>query len=417
MPRRLGTLLGLWLLCACALAAVPERPRLRIVGAGQGLPSTAIKALARDRDGYLWVATADGLARHDGVGMRLWRHQPGDPRGLPGNNVQALLVDARDRVWVATEGGGISVLDAQRQGFVHYRKATHPQLGSDDIWAFAQHAGSVWFGAYDGGLHRIGDDGTIHRYAAASDGLPSDTVLALAVDAGGALWIGTAAPPLVYSLTMQADGLWVGTSDGVWRRDAGGDWTQPAWSPMFRRPNAMNAIVRARDGGSWIASQRGLWRQQGAEPPSPVRLGGPDIPRGITAMLQDADGALWVPVAGVGLGYLRPDWRQLAQYAGETDGLQGAMYRALAPARDGGFWLGGFNGMVERLATDGGIGRLDDDSLARLRSIKLLAIAEDTGGRLWLGHRNGLLRVGSDGAIDEWRSGDPRDADDTTGRR
>ena len=430
MPRRLGTLLGLWLLCACALAAVPERPRLRIVGAGQGLPSTAIKALARDRDGYLWVATADGLARHDGVGMRLWRHQPGDPRGLPGNNVQALLVDARDRVWVATEGGGISVLDAQRQGFVHYRKATHPQLGSDDIWAFAQHAGSVWFGAYDGGLHRIGDDGTIHRYAAASDGLPSDTVLALAVDAGGALWIGTdaglarmqggriegvrlpgtAAPPLVYSLTMQADGLWVGTSDGVWRRDAGGDWTQPAWSPMFRRPNAMNAIVRARDGGSWIASQRGLWRQQGAEPPSPVRLGGPDIPRGITAMLQDADGALWVPVAGVGLGYLRPDWRQLAQYAGETDGLQGAMYRALAPARDGGFWLGGFNGMVERLATDGGIGRLDDDSLARLRSIKLLAIAEDTGGRLWLGHRNGLLRVGSDGAIDEWRSGDPRDA-------
>ena len=99
-------------------------------------------------------------------------------------------------------------------------------------------------------------------------------------------------------------------------------------------------------------------------------------------------------MAGVGLGYLRPDWRQLAQYAGETDGLQGAMYRALAPARDGRFWLGGFNGMVERLATDGGIGRLDDDSLARLRSIKLLAIAEDTGGRLWLGHRNGLLRVG-----------------------
>jgi ligand-binding sensor domain-containing protein len=75
----------------------------------------------------------------------------------------------------------------------------------------------------------------------------------------------------------------------------------------------MNAIVRDRDGSAWIASQRGLWRQRGVEPPTPVR-GGPDIPRGVMALLQDADGALWAPVAGLGLGYLRPDWRQLAQY-------------------------------------------------------------------------------------------------------
>ena len=40
---------------------MPERPRFRIVGASQGLPSTEIKALARDRDGYLWIATADGV--------------------------------------------------------------------------------------------------------------------------------------------------------------------------------------------------------------------------------------------------------------------------------------------------------------------------------------------------------------------
>src|SRR5690606_37559500 len=91
MSTRLAASLLLWLLCACALAAVPERPRFRIVGAAQGLPSTDIKALARDADGYLWIATADGLARHDGVDMRVWRHDPADPGGLPGNNVQALL--------------------------------------------------------------------------------------------------------------------------------------------------------------------------------------------------------------------------------------------------------------------------------------------------------------------------------------
>ena len=79
------------LACGLALAGVPERPRFRIAGPPQGLPSTEIEALARDADGYLWIATADGLARYDGIDMRVWRHDPQDPAGLPGNNVQALV--------------------------------------------------------------------------------------------------------------------------------------------------------------------------------------------------------------------------------------------------------------------------------------------------------------------------------------
>lgn len=425
MPRRFAVSLGLWLLCTWALAAVPERPRFRIVGATQGLPSTEIKALARDQDGYLWIATADGLARYDGVGMRVWRYDPANPRGLPGNNVQELLVGADNRVWLAVEGGGISVLDAQRRGFAHYRKATHPQLASDDVWAFARQVGTVWFGTYEGGLYALHGDGRISGYRVA-DGLPSDTVLELAVDSVGTLWIGTdagiarlregriervplpgeAEPSLVYALVARGDALWVGTANGVWQRDAHGRWSRPAWSPMFQRPNAMTDIVCAREGECWIGSQRGLWRQRGDAPPEPLRTGGPDIARRIGALLMQEDGALWVPVAGLGLGYLRADWQQIAQYSGASDGLQGAMYRALAPARDDGFWLGGFNGMVEHLAADGVIDRLDADSLARLRNLKLLAIVEDRDGRLWLGHRNGLVRVGRDGAIDEWTARD-----------
>ncbi|MES2857654.1 MAG: two-component regulator propeller domain-containing protein, partial [Pseudomonadota bacterium] len=432
MLRKGWRVLLLWVCCACVFAAVPERPRFRIVGSSEGLPSTDIKALAHDAAGYLWIATADGLARYDGIGMQVWRHDPADPQGLPGNNIQALMVDATDRVWVAVEGAGISVLDARRQAFSHYRKATHPAIGSDDTWAFARQGRTVWFGTYDGGLHQLGGDGRITRYhhdPQAADGLPSDTILALAPGTDGALWIGTDAglarlqhgrlrsvrlpgadgAPLVYSITLQADGLWVGTAAGVWRLDARGRWSQPAWSPMFQRPNAMMGIVRDGDGASWIASQRGLWRQRGAGAPEPVRTGGPDIPRGISSLLPQRGGGLWVPVTGVGLGYLHSEWRQSARYSGSGDGLQGAMYRALAPARDGGLWLGGYNGTVERLLVDGTVQRLDADSLDRLQNVKLVAIAEDGAGRLWLGHRTGLLRIGVDGAIDEWRADDALD--------
>ena len=414
------------LACGCLQAAVPERPRFRLVGPAQGLPSTEIKALAHDAAGYLWIATADGLARYDGVGMRVWRHDPDQPGSLPGNNVQALVVDARDRVWAATEGGGVSVLDATRQQFVHFRKDRHPELGSDDVWAMARQGDAIWLGTYDGGLTRIDADGSMRRFTAAVHGLPSDIVLSLAVDAGNRLWVGTPKglarehaggfeavtlpgadeAPTVFSLSREADGLWVGTSHGVWVQGRDG-WQQPDWSPMFHRPNAVMALVTDGRGDHWIASQRGLWRQRAGQPPVPVQTGGPEVPRTIMALQREGASALWVPLAGRGLGYLRSDWRHLAQLQGAADGLRGVLYRAVGPARDGGTWLGAINGVVELLRPDGEVRALDDDTQERLRGIKPSAIAEDAAGRVWLGHGNGVIRIGVDGAVDEWRGDDP----------
>ncbi|HTL13633.1 MAG TPA: two-component regulator propeller domain-containing protein, partial [Thermomonas sp.] len=428
MRLRWGIALGLWLACACALAGVPERPRFRIAGPAQGLPSTGIRALARDRDGYVWIGTADGLARYDGVEVRVWRHDPADPDGLPGNNVQALLVDAGNRLWVSVEGAGLSILDPARLHFDPLRRASEPALASDDVWALAEAADGIWFGTYDGGLYRRGADGRVRAFRSARDGLPSDTILALATEADGTLWVGTDrglarragdrfepvalpgadAAPIVYSLTVQPDGLWVGSSRGVWRR-AGGRWRQPAWSTMFERPNALVALATDRRGERWIGSQRGLWRQQGDAPPVPVRTGGPAVPRAIGALALQPDGALWVPIAGLGLGYLRADWRRAARFAGPEDGLLGGMYPALAPAAAGGFWLAGYNGRIERLRPDGEVEQFDPDTVARLATVKPQALLEDRDGRLWVGHPLGLLRLGTDGAIDEWRADDPRD--------
>ena len=69
------------------------------------------------------------------------------------------------------------------------------------------------------------------------------------------------------------------------------------------------------------------------------------------------------------------------------------MYRAVGPARDGGAWLGGMNGMVEHLDAEGEIRPLDDDTLERLRGIKPAVIAEDAAGRVWIGHSAGLSGV------------------------
>ena len=249
MARRAGWLLLVWLVCASVQATVPEIPRFRLLGAGDGLPSTTIPALARDRSGYLWMATWDGLARYDGVGFKVWRHDPADPASLPGNVVQALHIDAADRVWVGTENGGLSVMEADRGGFRHFRQADHPQMGSDDVFAITSRGSDVWFGTFGGGLHRLSADGRITRFGASADvgnGLPSDNVLSLAFDARGVLWIGTmdglarydgrdvhrfALPhsqdAIIYSVTADGNAVWVGASDGVHRWSPEQRWVSP----------------------------------------------------------------------------------------------------------------------------------------------------------------------------------------------
>ena len=428
-------LLGLCLVCCVAAqAAVPEIPRFRVLGAADGLPNTTIPALARDRAGYLWVATHDGLARYDGVGFKVWRHDPEDPASLPGNIVQALHVDARDRVWVATESGGLSMMGADRKGFRHYRLAEHPQMGSDDVFAITSRGDALWFGGFGGGLCRLDANGEFTHFSASgtdADSLPSDDVLSLAFDKKGMLWIGTIAGlanfdgqavrrvafpqdrlPIIYSLVADGPSLWVGTSDGMYRREATGAWTSPTWSPMFARPNAVISMVNTDDGEYWLGGQGGLWRTEGQGAPAPVDFdtSGSGVARLVQTLLRQPDGGLWAPVKSRGLGYLRADWRRIAALS-TAQGLGGGLYRGIAPGTSGRVWLASDKGFIERLDTTTGEIEPLPWHQRELAKLRLQSVLEDRRGRLWLGHYKGLARLDlSSHAFKSWPAGEGRDA-------
>jgi len=430
LRRKIVVLVALVSVSFCAAAGVPQTPRFRVLGIDEGLPSTRINTIARDRAGYLWIATADGLARYDGVGFRIWRHVPGDANALPGNNVQALHVDSQDRIWVAAEGGGLSVLDAARQRFVHYAMATHPQIGSNDTFTLASRGNEIWFGTYQGGLHRLDRNGRITRFMPRSEdpaSLPSATIWSMAVDRNGVLWIGSDAglarwdgramsrvdlpgtlpAPPVQSVTAVGSDVWVGTEAGVWRRDRRGRWTQPAWSPMFSKPNALMTLVRDHDGALWLGGMRGLWRLARDGIPSPVALQPAMQGKSVPTLYLQADGALWVPVGGMGLAYLRSDWRRLALFARPDGGLSGELYRGVAPAADGGVWLTANTGVVEHLNRQG---QVDRRRTARLKAIKPLTVAEDAHRGLWVGLQRGLLRFSNDGRETFWDANSARNS-------
>ena len=66
-----------------------------------GLPHNSVNAILQTRDGYLWLATSDGLARFDGVRFTVF----GLREGLPSLQVLTLLEDRQGALWIGTSLG------------------------------------------------------------------------------------------------------------------------------------------------------------------------------------------------------------------------------------------------------------------------------------------------------------------------
>ena len=72
----------------------------------RGLPSSLVASLAQTPQGYLWVATQNGLLRFDG--LRFVAFDPDNTAELPHARVEHLFVDAAGTLWINTYDGSIT---------------------------------------------------------------------------------------------------------------------------------------------------------------------------------------------------------------------------------------------------------------------------------------------------------------------
>jgi ligand-binding sensor domain-containing protein len=302
-------------------------------------------------------------------------------------------------------------------------------MRSDDVWAItATPDGCLWFGTYGGGLYRLDGRERLTRFlpgAGAPRSLPSENVLALAVDAAGVLWVGTsngvarwtgrdfAAIPAgalsgaeIFSLSPDADGsLWIGTAEGLDHRLANGRIERPAWAGQLPDPG-VTSVLRDREGTRWNSTRRGLVRERDG------RIDGlPDSPaagRFIYQGLEDDEGGLWFATAGNGLLRLPGGWRHFAVFGkGEgARGLSNVPVRGTALSRDGRVWLVGSGAMIDRLDVQAGIVEHRFDTAKELPERRLWSVLERDDGSLWLGHSQGLSRLDpASGKYRHWRIG------------
>src|SRR5919112_4037688 len=108
--RLFRLLLPALLLCCCgvrtrALAPVGDLGQLsrRAWQTETGLPQNTVHSVAQTADGYVWVATEEGVARFDGAGFRVFDRQ--NKPELRSNDVRALLATREGHLWACTSAG------------------------------------------------------------------------------------------------------------------------------------------------------------------------------------------------------------------------------------------------------------------------------------------------------------------------
>ena len=93
------------LLCLAAASQVAAQYRFDNWTADNGLPQNSVYGIVQTRDGYLWLATVDGLARFDGVRFTVFNKS--NSPGIVNNRFHTLFEDARGDLWAGTEESGI----------------------------------------------------------------------------------------------------------------------------------------------------------------------------------------------------------------------------------------------------------------------------------------------------------------------
>ncbi|MGA9333114.1 MAG: two-component regulator propeller domain-containing protein [Rudaea sp.] len=424
----IGAVAGVGVIAPAAFAAhanaLATQPYFHTLDVADGLPSSTVWKLVQDHRGFIWIGTADGLARYDGVGFRIFRHEAADATSLSGDDVTALFIDRDGRLWCGGEDAGLNLLDTQGNGFAHFRHDPKipASLTSNDVWTIGQTAdGAIWVGGYASGLDRLAANQRtfVHfRHDAAEPAsLSSDNVLAVFGDRAGNLWVGSDAGIDV----MANDGrfrhvdmtgvpgsgginaivflprdntMLAGTRRGV--LSIGADLKASVLVDAGLSDKVVYGLASGRQGAIWIATREGLTRLEknghlqvySENAAVPGSLPG----KKVFDALRDREGGLWFATTDGGVAHLPPDWRNFALYRhdpGNPLSISENRVEGLAAGANGELWT---------VNLDGGIDRLDPASGAVERFAQrwsapekaLWSVLADKHGQLWVGHTRGL---------------------------
>jgi signal transduction histidine kinase/ligand-binding sensor domain-containing protein len=322
----------------------------------QGLPANAVTALVQAHDGWLWVGTANGLARFDGARFTTF----GESHGLPSLRVTCLLEDRRGTLWVGTQHGGLARLENGRFTTVPVGDGA----GENSIFSLAQDAaGHVWIGAANG-LYEFRAGAAVRRV--------SGQALRIAPEASG-------------------EGVWFLAGNNTLTRWVGGrlEYPDPTLEPA--RFSSLSTLAFDGKNALWFGGPNEYLARFSEGRVTTFADGHPALTSVLWEILPTAGGDVWMGTSASGLARLRgTDVLSLTT----DDGLPANSILALCEDREGNLWVGTNGGGLTRLRERRITALTMGDGLSQN---SIMALAEDAAGTIWIGTNGGGLNRWANG--------------------
>lgn len=290
-----------------------------------GLIQSQVRAMIQDRQGYLWMGTHRGVSRFDSRSFSAFAPVRGS---LPGNFLTSFLQDREGNLWMGT----------------------------------------------DKGLARF--DGRDLKSFSSAGQLGDISILSLALDQRGHIWIGTSSSGItVY--------------DGQKFSPSALEWEQT-------NRVAVNAIAAGEGDTMWIAAATGLFFSQGGRVKK-YHNGHPGLNKEILSLFTDHNGKLW---AGTNEGLLARTGSSWTLYS-EKDGLPNRTIYCMVEDNDHTLWVGTGRG-VARWKGNRFVPLVEKN---RLLDYKIRSACVDAEGNLWFGTDGGGIRKVTQGIFSRYDMG------------
>jgi len=373
----------------------------RVWQTDDGLPNNQVTSIVQGRDGYLWVGTAVGLARFDGIHFTPFSYL--DSNSNEDQGVIELLPSRAGGLWIRSRRGAIVCLSPD------FSKTSIPaakSLPTDKVLAtFEDKDGCLWI-AYPDSIWQV-KNGRATRFADYQNMSSSGIAGRFANDSDGNLWftkgVGvyllrngqfetvTNTPYRAHLETSRSKGVWIASGKQLFKCDTNGELRDCGSFYPEDSHAGSTVVLEDHTGAVWIGtSSGGLFRysESGFEKIETSHLD-------ILSLAEDREGNLWVGTAGGGLDRINTRSVQLESL---NTGPSPAPIQSICEDDNSRLWGVTQNGLL--------VSRVNGQWIPALTNAPWVdavdCVAADRSGALWIGARNSGLYCLRDGQFFNW---------------
>jgi len=433
--------------------AQTEQFKFKHLTTREGLPSNCVNSILKDKDGFMWFATDNGLARFDGYIFKSYVNNSDDSTSVSGNTINAIAEESGGNLLIAT-ASGLNRVDRVTGRFTHFLTETvNPKSISNDVVNVIYKASDTIFW--------IGTNQGLNKFNSATDEFipylidpdtlssPANEVLSILIDNKNTFWVGTYSglyhfdqltnkftlfelkPDWIYDYSKgwgeiiycifqdSYDNIWIGTHWYLFKYTNGNiKWIGPPkliTTDSTPNSNAIKAIVEDKTYGKsilWIATQGGLNKYEPEKKKFNHIMSQPDNPDDLrswylTSLWNDDAGQIWIGTKNKGVEVLNLKPNPFIHHPLKSKITLFSASSFLFDSEEN-LWVG---------VSDDGLMQIDQDlkfkDYYKFRRTDITGIQdacliyylfEDSKGNLWVGNRypyGGLYILNADSRIFE----------------